>query len=89
MDLEVRIMFDRNVFKDSVRMYLAAHPQATEEDVVDYCRKLIPAHCIATEYWLVDQCLQWFRWLQTQPGRSGFGSGSLSQDSRTFEEDPH
>jgi hypothetical protein len=37
----------------------------------------------------VDQCLQWFRWLETQPGRRACVDDHETMRSGTFEEDTH
>ena len=82
-------MLDKNQFKEAFRRFVDGNPAATEHDAMDFCQSLIPAHRMAADYWLVDQCLQWFRWLQTQPGRVGYGPGGQTFESGALEEETH
>lgn len=59
-------MFDKNQFKVVFRRFVEAHPSASDEEVLEFCRLLIPPHLLASHYWLLDQSLQWFRWVRSQ-----------------------
>lgn len=59
-------MFDKNTFKDAFRSWVQNNPTAKEEDALGFCQRSIPAAVYASNYWLVEQSLQWFSWLQKQ-----------------------
>ena len=59
-------MFDKNSFKDAFRSWVQNNPKALEEDALRFCQRSIPASVYASNYWLVEQSLQWFAWLQKQ-----------------------
>lgn len=59
-------MFDKNQFKVVLRRFVEAHPSASDEEALEFCRQLIPPQALASHYWLLDQSLQWFRWVRSQ-----------------------
>lgn len=59
-------MFDKNFFKDAFRSWVLKNPDASEEEALAFCQAHIPANQYVSYYWLVEQSLQWFSWLQTQ-----------------------
>jgi hypothetical protein len=59
-------MFDKNRFKEVFRRYVDAHPGASDDDALEFCRQNLPAQVLSSHYWLIDQSLQWFRWVRTQ-----------------------
>ena len=54
-------MFDRNEFKRKVKDWIRAHPEGSEQELLDYCDELIPAAQFAANRWLVEQTLSWYR----------------------------
>ena len=82
-------MFDKNQFKSSFRRFLESRPTVTEDDALEFCQQNIPAHQMASEYWLVEQSMQWFKWLKEQQTHRGVGFSEQNFGSGTFEEEPH
>lgn len=56
-------MFDKNHFKEAFRSWVQRNPTATETDALSFCQSHIPAHCVASHYWLIEQSVQWFKWV--------------------------
>lgn len=54
-------MFDKNQFKKSVKDWLKYHPDATVEDLEDYCEQLIPSQSYTTNFWLINQTVSWYQ----------------------------
>ena len=63
-------MFDKNVFKDSFRVWSEQNPDACPEEVLVFCESNIPESHYGKNLWLIEQSLEWFRWRQTQELRS-------------------
>ncbi len=59
-------MFDKNQFKVMFRRYVESHHQASDEEALAFARSIMPANVMASHYWLIDQSLQWFRWVKAQ-----------------------
>ncbi|MCB9229336.1 MAG: hypothetical protein H6618_06970 [Deltaproteobacteria bacterium] len=56
-------MLDRNEFKRKVKIWIKEHPDGTEQALTDYCDELIPAHLFSTNQWLIEQTLEWYRYV--------------------------
>lgn len=82
-------MFDKNHFKSAFRRFLELTPAANEDDALEFCQKNIPSHRIASEYWLVEQSLQWFKWVKGQQVNRGAGLTDQHFVLGAFEEEPH
>ncbi len=82
-------MFDKNQFKSAFRRFLEARPTATEDEALEFCQQNIPAHQMASEYWLVEQSMQWFKWLKGQQNQRGSGLSDQHYRLGAFEEEPH
>jgi hypothetical protein len=61
---ELPPMFDKNGFKESFRVWAYQNRGATPSDAREYCSTQIPAAVYAQHYWLVDQSVEWFKWLK-------------------------
>ena len=72
------MLFDKNRFKENFRAWVNENPAASEEDALLYCQAQIPAKNIASQYWLVEQSVQWFTWLKTR--RTFDGAGQYHDD---------
>lgn len=59
-------MFDKNEFKQQFRQFVETHTHASEKDAQDFCYSLIPAEAIVKNQWLIEQSIQWFRWIKNQ-----------------------
>ena len=77
-------MFDKNHYKEMFRCYALANRNVTDEDAQEYCRKQMPPHLMASHFWLIDSCMQWFRWLKVQKSTEMIFEADLSEteDSR-------
>jgi hypothetical protein len=56
-------MFDKNQFKEAFRSWVQRNPMASEQEALNFCQLNIPASCIASHYWLIEQSVQWFKWV--------------------------
>ncbi|MBM3382845.1 MAG: hypothetical protein FJY29_10430 [Betaproteobacteria bacterium] len=56
-------MFDKNHFKEAFRSWVQRNPAASEQEALDFCQANIPASCIASHFWLIEQSVQWFKWV--------------------------
>lgn len=59
-------MFDKNEFKTAFRFWMEAHPAATDADAREFCQDSIPPAVIMQYYWLVDQCVEWHKWVKNR-----------------------
>lgn len=64
-------MFDKNHFKRAFRAWVDANPKASVDEAMECCRSLMPASVMCSQYWLIDQSLQWFKWLKQQRELTG------------------
>ncbi|MEY4066051.1 MAG: hypothetical protein RIR26_2259 [Pseudomonadota bacterium] len=78
-------MFDKNHFKEAFRSWVQRNPLANEQEALNFCRSHIPASCIASHYWLIEQSLQWFKWIhQTRAHDDPFFESEESSQARKF-----
>lgn len=77
------MVFDKNLFKDAFRSWVEHNPKASSEDALEFCQKLIPTGEYSRHYWLVEQSLQWFKWLQES--KSTLLDEDSQLDSRFFQ----
>jgi hypothetical protein len=57
-------MFNKNTFKEMFRQWVDQNQSATPEEAREFCQKLIPSSVYASHYWLVEESLSWFQWVQ-------------------------
>lgn len=76
-------MFDKNFFKDAFRSWVLSNSTASEEEALAFCQSHIPAHVFASNYWLVEQSLQWFIWMKTQ---AQFDAVELHEEDEAWED---
>lgn len=60
-------MFDKNTFKEAFRAWALSHRESSLDEAREYCRETMPANVCLQNHWLVDQCVDWFQWLQSRP----------------------
>lgn len=77
-------MFDKNFFKDAFRSWVLNHSAASEEEALAFCQSHIPANVFASNFWLVEQSLQWFSWMKTQ---AAFDKDELCEEEGLWEDD--
>ncbi|NBW81733.1 hypothetical protein EBR21_08260 [bacterium] len=76
-------MFDKNHFKEAFRSWVQHNPTASEQDALSFCRDNIPASCIVSHYWLIEQSVQWFKWVhQTRALDDPFFEPVEAQEAR-------
>ena len=56
------VSFDKNIFKESFRLWTEEFPQSSLEQARQFCLNHIPANSQAQYEWLVEQSLSWFAW---------------------------
>ncbi len=54
-------MFDCNQFKKSIKQWIRENPQGSLTELTDYCEDLIPSQHYASNNWLVDQTVNWYK----------------------------
>jgi hypothetical protein len=54
-------MFDANHFKRSVKDWIRSNPEATLNDLQDFCDEQIPVNQYSSYQWLLDQTLDWYK----------------------------
>jgi hypothetical protein len=54
-------VFDRNIFKKSVKQWVRSNPGATVQQLVDYCEELIPPAEYSANSWMIDQTIHWYK----------------------------
>ncbi len=62
-------MIDTNEFKRKVKEWVKANPLGNEQELSDFCEDLIPPAQFASQKWLVDQTLHWYRYVVAQRDR--------------------
>ncbi len=76
-------MFDKNHFKEAFRSWVQHNPMASEQEALSFCRENIPASCIVSHYWLIEQSIQWFKWVhQTRAIDDPFFEPMDTQEAR-------
>ena len=73
-------MFDFNQFKRSVKNWMDENPQATTQDLREFCEDQIPSQYYAAHSWVVDQTVAWYTHIITS-------RAALSNMGHDFEED--
>lgn len=54
-------MFDANKFKRAVKDWVRDNPNASLEDLSDYCEELIPPSQFGNYAWLLEQTTGWYQ----------------------------
>ena len=54
-------MFDQNFFKKSIKQWIRDNPEGTIDDIIDYCEEQIPPSMYASNQWLVNQTVEWYK----------------------------
>lgn len=76
-------MFDKNQFKEAFRSWVQRNPMASEQEALSFCQANIPASCIVSHYWLIEQSVQWFKWIhQTRALDDPFFENDDSTEAR-------
>ena len=53
-------MFDFNQFKRAVKNWMDENPQATTQDLREFCEDQIPSQFYTSHSWVVEQTVAWF-----------------------------
>jgi hypothetical protein len=69
-------MFDKNEYKDMFRRYALSNRNHGEAEALEFCRQMMPAEAMVANYWLIESCMQWFRWIKTQNSDLKFSGSS-------------
>jgi hypothetical protein len=78
-------MFDKNQFKEAFRSWVQRNPMASEQEALGFCQANIPPSCIVSHYWLIEQSVQWFKWIhQTRAMDDPFFESEDSSEARKF-----
>lgn len=78
-------MFDKNLFKEAFRSWVQNNPTANEQEALSFCHDHIPANCIASHYWLIEQSIQWYKWIhQTRAIDDPFFEPEQAQVARKY-----
>lgn len=56
-------MIDSNEFKKEVKVWMRSHPNASEQDLIDFCEEMIPPSQFSASKWLIDQTISWYRYV--------------------------
>lgn len=61
-----REMVSANTFKARVKAFLKTNPDATEDEMQDFCDELLPPTAYAANAWLIAETMGWFRFMREQ-----------------------
>ena len=56
------------------------HINASEDELIVFCKEEIPIEALPRYHWLVDEAVQWFRWVH-DPSRNQHHREDLFQDA--------
>jgi len=56
-------MFDANRFKRDIKEWVRCNPNGTLLEFADYCEDLIPPNQFSANKWLIEQSLDWYRYI--------------------------
>ncbi|MBP9707133.1 MAG: hypothetical protein KBD78_05770 [Oligoflexales bacterium] len=59
-------MFDANAFKKKAKFWVESNPSGSLEEFIDFCEEMIPSGQFASNQWLLEQTVNWFRYIIKQ-----------------------
>ncbi len=68
-------MVDTNNFKRTIKKWVNNHPDANEQEFLDFCEEQIPPAKYPAHKWLIEQAHSWFKHVisQREMARAPFG----------------